>query len=195
MANAMMKKLCLFLFSLFLGIKWSRRIVMSLDKTNKVDQILAFHNRILNRAVQLFYRQQEVSSYKREEINSGDELQPIEGHGPVLDGGLDGSIQPTSLQAQGDPSSEIPSSTPPGVPPTEEKVEDLIDSKFLDIEDPQYKGVSFNELIKDKPWRAHIDFMGRDELIGDFKTAEEAARAYNQMAKLYYGKSAELNQV
>lgn len=54
-----------------------------------------------------------------------------------------------------------------------------------------YKGVSHNNCSKKNPWTAQIN----GQHIGLFPTAEEAAIAYNQAAKQYYGEFAYLNPI
>lgn len=60
-----------------------------------------------------------------------------------------------------------------------------------------YKGVSQRNTIiyKKKPWRAYITYQGKPKHIGYYRTALEAAIAYNTMAKEYYGEFAYLNSV
>jgi len=56
----------------------------------------------------------------------------------------------------------------------------------------KYKGVKpapFNE------WIAEIEIEGKLELIGFFSTSVEAAKAYNEAAKYYFGKKAKLNVI
>lgn len=56
-----------------------------------------------------------------------------------------------------------------------------------------YKGVSLSH--KSKPWRANITVCGRQYLLGNFETKEEAARAYNDAARIVFGPFARLNDV
>ncbi|MEZ0393216.1 MAG: AP2 domain-containing protein [Pseudobdellovibrionaceae bacterium] len=56
-----------------------------------------------------------------------------------------------------------------------------------------YKGVSF--YAKNKCWRAGIRVDGKSIHIGFFASEEEAARAYNEAAKKYFGENAYQNQV
>src|ERR671923_1500933 len=51
-----------------------------------------------------------------------------------------------------------------------------------------YKGVSWRE--KSKRYGAFIKIDGKYKMIGEYKTAEDAARAYNEFAKKYHGKFA-----
>ena len=54
----------------------------------------------------------------------------------------------------------------------------------------KYKGV---EKFTDTCWRAQITPNGKRVHIGSFRTEEDAARAYDRKAKLYYGEFARLN--
>ena len=56
-----------------------------------------------------------------------------------------------------------------------------------------YKGVTFNQ--KKKVWQARLLMNGVRTNLGSFKTAEEAARAYNAAAQDYFGEFALLNEV
>lgn len=53
-----------------------------------------------------------------------------------------------------------------------------------------YKGVNFIS-----KYRAYIVIDKRQKFLGYFKTAEEAALAYNEAAKRYFGEFAKLNEV
>ena len=57
----------------------------------------------------------------------------------------------------------------------------------------RFKGVSY---MKDKhKWRSRIMIGGREKHIGLYGTEEEAALAYNEAAKSYFGEYAKLNEV
>lgn len=58
-----------------------------------------------------------------------------------------------------------------------------------------YKGVYFEENGKPRKWRSRIAVNGRDTHIGWFYTKEEAAIAYNQASKKYYGNFSYLNKI
>ncbi|MDD5010925.1 MAG: AP2 domain-containing protein [Phycisphaerae bacterium] len=55
----------------------------------------------------------------------------------------------------------------------------------------KYKGVSLRK--KENKWVAHIDYQGRRIHLGFFKNEEDAAKAYDEAAKLYHGEFASLN--
>ena len=55
----------------------------------------------------------------------------------------------------------------------------------------KYKGVSRRKL--DKKWRAVITHEGRHIHLGSFEKEEDAARAYDAAAKIYFGEFAVLN--
>ena len=60
----------------------------------------------------------------------------------------------------------------------------------------KYKGVYYltNRLLK-KSWYARLSVNGKMINLGYYKTAIEAAKAYNKAAKKYFGKFARLNKV
>jgi hypothetical protein len=62
-----------------------------------------------------------------------------------------------------------------------------------------YKGVCLYNLDKpfnvQKPWGARITVMGKKIFKGMFATKEEAAKAYNELAKKYHGEYARLNMI
>lgn len=58
-----------------------------------------------------------------------------------------------------------------------------------------YKGVSFRKNSARNPWEARISVDGKNVHIGNYPTKEQAALAYNEAAKKYYGDFARLNKV
>ena len=56
-----------------------------------------------------------------------------------------------------------------------------------------FKGVTFFK--RDSNYRAQICIDGKNTHIGYYKTKEDAAIAYNEKAKIIYGKYAVLNEV
>lgn len=61
-----------------------------------------------------------------------------------------------------------------------------------------YKGVTYykkRDMINElkKPWAAHIQSNGKKRYLGYYKTAQEAARAYDQKAIELFGEFAQLN--
>ena len=57
----------------------------------------------------------------------------------------------------------------------------------------RFKGVCWNK--REKKWVAQICINRKREHIGYFKDEKEAARAYNSVAKKYFGKFAYLNKI
>lgn len=56
-----------------------------------------------------------------------------------------------------------------------------------------YRGVlKYNQ---NKPWAAAITFKGKRVFKGMFKTVEEAALVYNELAKRYFGEFSKLNKI
>ena len=59
----------------------------------------------------------------------------------------------------------------------------------------KYKGVTKIKDRRKKRWRAIITFQKRIIHLGNFYTEKEAAEAYNEAAKKYYGDFAYLNKI
>ena len=60
----------------------------------------------------------------------------------------------------------------------------------------QYKGVCLNATTSSqKKWRADIKVNGKHITIGRYYTEIEAAKAYNEYAKEYFGEFAKLNKI
>lgn len=57
----------------------------------------------------------------------------------------------------------------------------------------KYRGVSYSKTVK--LWRAGITVGGTSINLGDFKTEEAAARAYNNAAKKHFGKNGYQNTI
>lgn len=55
----------------------------------------------------------------------------------------------------------------------------------------KYRGVSYDKM--NKKWVSQIRYQGKREYLGRYSTQEEAAQAYNNAAKEYYGEKARLN--
>ena len=56
----------------------------------------------------------------------------------------------------------------------------------------KYLGVSFRKKVTDR-WVAHIYINGKNKNLGSYDTQEEAAIAYDKMAKIIHGEFANLN--
>lgn len=58
-----------------------------------------------------------------------------------------------------------------------------------------YKGAHFRKraAYQQRPWEAHIKVDGRMRYLGNFPSAEEAARAYDAAARQHFGAFARLN--
>jgi hypothetical protein len=56
-----------------------------------------------------------------------------------------------------------------------------------------YRGVSL--VSRNEKWRAGIEVKGHYKRLGDFKTEAEAALAYNEAARKYFGDHAYQNQI
>jgi hypothetical protein len=56
-----------------------------------------------------------------------------------------------------------------------------------------YKGVRFDG-ERERPWRAYITVKGKQTTLGQYETAEEAARAYDRAAREQFGEFAKTNE-
>lgn len=70
--------------------------------------------------------------------------------------------------------------------------QNLANSKFSVINTSGFKGVSWSK--KDKKWVAQITYKYKHIYLGGFNLPEEAARAYDQAAKKYFGVFAYTNE-
>lgn len=59
----------------------------------------------------------------------------------------------------------------------------------------KYLGVSWDNSRVKKKWRAQITFNGERTYIGNYATEEEAALAYNEVAKKYHGNFSNPNKI
>jgi hypothetical protein len=57
----------------------------------------------------------------------------------------------------------------------------------------KYKGVSKDTRNPKNPWKAQIQYNKKKYAIGNYRTEEEAAKAYDDRAKTYFGQFAVLN--
>lgn len=57
----------------------------------------------------------------------------------------------------------------------------------------KYKGVSLNK--NKKNFRARISFHGKEIYIGSYKSEKDAAKAYNEVARVLYGEFAYMNKI
>lgn len=59
-----------------------------------------------------------------------------------------------------------------------------------------FKGVSlFKDRFRSKPWRAYIVIDNKQKSLGVYESKLEAARAYNEGAKKYFGEFARFNNI
>ena len=72
-------------------------------------------------------------------------------------------------------------------------------SQLRHLEPPKSKsglrGVIFCRWVKNKPWKAYIRRHGQYINLGYYATKQEAARAYNAVARSYHGARTYLNPV
>jgi len=70
-------------------------------------------------------------------------------------------------------------------------LQNIVNTKSRKNTSSKYKGVTWNK--KSKKWRANIEKGGVKKHLGLFTNEEEAAKAYDEMAKIYHGEFACLN--
>ena len=75
------------------------------------------------------------------------------------------------------------------------RTQNQMNSKMRNGNVAGFKGVSFGKERRGKKFRALITIGSKQTSIGYFHTAIEAARAYNEAAKKYYGEFALLNKI
>lgn len=68
-------------------------------------------------------------------------------------------------------------------------------NKFQKNNKTGYKGVSISTWNKSNPYRVTINLNKKQIQVGYFKTAIEAAKAYNEVVKKYHGEFAYINKI
>jgi hypothetical protein len=64
----------------------------------------------------------------------------------------------------------------------------------LPADERVYRGVYWNAVVKNRPWEALISLgVGKTKFCGMWRTARDAARAYDRAATYYWGANAEIN--
>lgn len=71
------------------------------------------------------------------------------------------------------------------------KKENNSNTKSRENSSSKYLGVSYHKITF--KWQASININNKQKYIGLFKTQEEAARAYDDLAKIHHGQFANLN--